>query len=99
MSFPHTHGVMKRLLDKVKAIVFIPTKYRVYHNLVVNNPLKILIQNYRNYSIPVIDLTKVLTESAKKELSNDKYLFWRDDTHWNGDGIKIVTEYLSQELK
>ena len=46
--------------------------------------------------MPVVDLTEIFIKHAQLKLSKNKYLFWRDDTHWNPDGIKIGMECVSK---
>jgi len=87
------------LLKKVKYIIFIPTKYRVYHNLEENIPLKALIKGYESTSIPIIDMTIALQDAAKHHLDSNEFVYWRDDTHWNGLGISIAAELLGDLLK
>jgi len=89
----------KDLLKKIKYVVFIPTKYRVYHELEENIALKTLIKGYEGTAIPVIDLTSTLREVAKRYLSTNRFVFWRDDTHWNGLGISAAAELLADLLR
>ena len=44
------------------------------------------------------DLSKILSVEASRLLPDNKYVYWRDDSHWNGDGIKAAMEYLAQEI-
>lgn len=86
-------------LKKIKAAFFIPPKYRVYHHLQENNPLEFLQKNYGEKSIPVIDLTNILKDEARKKLALEEYVYWRDDTHWNSNGISVVSEYIAKQIK
>ena len=36
---------------------------------------------------------------AKKYLMEDKYLYWRDDTHWNHNGIFVAMSYINKIIK
>ena len=36
---------------------------------------------------------------AKKYLKKDKYLYWRDDTHWNQHGIFVAMSYINKIIK
>ena len=80
-------------------VVFIPTKYRVYHDLDKNLPLEILQKGYEKFSTEVIDLTPVLKSAAIEKSKQGKFVFWRDDTHWNGMGIEAVANHLAKKLK
>jgi len=82
-------GVLKR----VKGVFFIPTKYRVYSpamNILIddNGGLEFLRRNYTPMGIPVYDLTTCLQVAAQKLITKNEYVFYRDDTHWNGNGIR-----------
>ena len=89
----------KELLKKIKYVIFIPTKYRVYNKVEKNIPLKVLKKGYESKSIKVIDLTNILQEAANYQIKKNKYVFWRDDTHWNGLGISAVADHLVKQLK
>jgi len=91
--------IEKEYLSKVKAVVFIPTKYRVYNSLDENKPLEILQKSYSEKSIPVIDLTKALRDASKDYLSLGDYVYWRDDTHWNANGIRVAADFISENIK
>ena len=77
---------------------FIPTKYRAYHNLDANLPLQILTERYNQLNIPVFDLTSILKNEAKRKLEANKFVYWRDDTHWNGAGISTAGDYIATLL-
>ena len=86
-----------KILSKIKGIIFIPTKYRVYSeffndNVKINPGLDFLKENYLKKNITVFDLTPVMKKNAKKKLIENKYLYWRDDTHWNQLGIEVAME-------
>ena len=84
----------KKLLDRIKYVFFIPTKYRVYHDLDENLPLQILSDRYNKLGVRVINLTPILKNEAKEKLEINEFVYWRDDTHWNGTGISIVADYI-----
>lgn len=89
----------KRLLEKIRAVLFIPTKLRVYSENLKNSPsaaLKSLISGYAPLGVEVLDLTPVLRTKAESSYSERKFVFWRDDTHWNGTGISAVAEFIAQ---
>jgi hypothetical protein len=86
------------LIKSIKYVVFIPTKYRVYHDLDRNLPLEILRKGYEEFSVEVIDLTHVLKSAAMEQGKHGKFVYWRDDTHWNGIGIGAVANHLAGTL-
>ena len=93
----------ENLLKRVSAIFLIPTKNRVYNNISKNEAFIVLKQKYSEFCFPVFDLTATLKNEAKKILINQKYVFWRDDTHWNNIGMSVasnfITTYLNQIKK
>ena len=91
--------------NKISAFVFIPTKFRVYQEAVhfLDVRLGNLPSKFKESSlqlgIPVIDLSVCLKEKAVELLPKDKYVFWRDDTHWSPEGIEAAMTCLSKFLK
>jgi hypothetical protein len=85
--------------DKVECIFFIPTKYRVYHNLGSGIPDRNLAWNAqwdflnnlaKKYNIQCINLTDEFIQEAKTLLRDEnKLLWWADDSHWNKYGIAL----------
>lgn len=79
---------------------FIPTKLRTYQGLLPPNvrekipaeasALRSLRESLSAYNIPVIDLTPALSDAALKLVESKEYVFWRDDSHWNGNGMRAV---------
>src|SRR2546427_1383310 len=81
-------------------VFFIPDKVRAYAKLLPDRVVQGLVQPppgvrlleriYAPYGVPVVDLTGALQEAAAALLPSGRYVFWRDDTHWNGDGAGAV---------
>lgn len=91
----------KEILNKIKKIFYIPTKYSVYNEFIANEVLNndaynYLKKSYKSNNIEIIDLTKFLQKEAKKNLKKNDFIFWKDDTHWNEKGISLVMEYISR---
>ncbi len=88
------------LLSRTSCIFFIPTKLRVYKRYLpdyissrIQSPapgIRALKEAFKDTKAEIIDLTPKLQDEAEKYLRLDKYLYWRDDTHWNGTGIRAV---------
>jgi len=95
----------KKILKRIDGFFFIPTKLRVYSDYIDtinynnNYKLKFLKNSYSHLNIPVYDLTKIMRLSVSKYLSKEKYLYWRDDTHWNQYGIFEAMNYLNGIIK
>jgi SGNH hydrolase-like domain, acetyltransferase AlgX len=81
------------------AVVLVPNKYSVYHQLLADPPsvgtepgemLERVEANLRAAGIAVVNLTPVLRVAAKSGLERHEYVYWRDDTHWNGRGVAVA---------
>ncbi|KJR40323.1 hypothetical protein MCHI_003748 [Candidatus Magnetoovum chiemensis] len=100
---------LKRLSKRVGHIYFIPTKYRVYYDLIsgVNQhtPLPHAQWDYLKslalkMDIPVTDLTPCLIEEAKRRIKEDGDLIYLiDDTHWNKYGINAAAREIKKTLR
>ena len=95
------------LLNKIDAIYFIPTKFRIYKPFLKQQSLSmtepapayaVLLQAFRSSGIPVVDLTPVLQQGAAEMLGKNQRVFWRDDTHWNQHGTDIVAQTLAKRI-
>ena len=102
---------LERIKNSIEHIYFIPTKYRVYAELLNNGKnenlpnaqWEYLASAAQSMGIPSTDLTRPLSEAAKTLLDKELFVWWKDDTHWNKYGIavtaKAVAESLAKEQK
>ncbi len=89
----------KNILEKVDKIFFIPTKMSVYSNILNlkksnQSKFNFLRNEYSKLDINVYNLTDIMQDEATKYLKKDEFLFWRDDTHWNQNGILVAMKYI-----
>lgn len=89
-------------------IVFIPVKARVYSQLFAEAPdalrgesvyareLRAIAARLR---IPFIDLTEPLRKAAAAGISRNEFVYWRDDTHWNVNGMRAAVAAILPLLK
>ena len=92
--------------DDIAMLVFIPTKYRVYSSLMGNANYQELPNVQRGFvrdmalelRIPFVDLTPDLIGRSRELLKKGEYTYWRDDTHWNGNGMEIAAKVISNKL-
>jgi len=91
------------LIKQIKGVYFIPTKYRVYSSFLGislnNNAFNSLKKSYSLLGIPVYDLTPSLVRRANEISSKKEFVFWRDDSHWNGAGIDAAMDKVADTLK
>jgi hypothetical protein len=80
-------------------VVLIPSKYTVYRRFLSDQPpldvgaeayLDRLENELRRAGVPVLNLTPTLTAQAARDIDAHKYLYLRDDIHWNGEGIRLA---------
>jgi hypothetical protein len=45
--------------------------------------------------IPFVDVTEPLRRAARERLASGEYLYFLDDTHWNGHGIDVAARALA----
>lgn len=103
---PPIEQYLEERADDIASIFFIPTKYRVYYNLSQSKPQKALphlqweyIQKVANQlDIRATDLTPVWVNESKKLLQEGQLTFWRDDTHWNPNGIAVAAQKIAKTL-
>ncbi|MDH3687139.1 MAG: hypothetical protein OEP95_12995, partial [Myxococcales bacterium] len=50
------------------------------------------------HAIACVDLTPPLRERSESLLSEGRFTWWRDDTHWNGEGIDAAAERVAATL-
>tara|TARA_Y100000590_G_scaffold109516_1_gene124841 strand:- start:2432 stop:3712 length:1281 start_codon:yes stop_codon:yes gene_type:complete len=95
----------KKVISRISAVFFIPTKVRVYSKYVgvdiekTSQKFQILKKKFNLFNIPVHDLSVEMKNSVPSYLSEGKYLFWRDDTHWNNYGIFVAMNYIDKITK
>jgi len=82
-------------------IVLVPNKHTVYRHLLEGEQkqprggqdlLPELASALRAAGISAIDLTPVLRRQADAAFKQNKYVYWRNDTHWNADGVGIAAD-------
>jgi hypothetical protein len=80
-------------------VVLVPGKYRVYRPFLVDQKptengaggyLDRLEAALRAIGVPVLNLTPLLSAQVARHLEHGEYLYWRDDIHWNADGIALA---------
>lgn len=85
-------------------IFFIPTKYRVYHKHI--NPGEVLPNAAWEYlqricqqnHLACTNLTQPLIEASDELLAKGELTWWRDDTHWNRNGIAVAARVVAASL-
>ncbi|MEI6830298.1 MAG: hypothetical protein WCK64_10705 [Synechococcaceae cyanobacterium ELA445] len=85
-------GSLGWLAPHLLCIVIVPTKYSVhfsYRSLGERHPmLQRDLQDLQAIGIQNLDLTTALRQAATAR--PERPLYWRDDTHWNREGIRVA---------
>lgn len=103
---PCVAEAVARAAPLVRALFFVPTKYRLYQPSIAGESAKPLAHaNWQalkrlgdRLSIPTHDLTPALAKGAALALGAGRFVYWRDDTHWNGLGTEIAADEIARVL-
>jgi len=105
LDIEQSPAIRERVERAIACIFFIPTKYRVYAPL-LDEPalpepapaLRAIERYYQSLSVPVVDLTPSLRRRARVLFEEKRTVFWRDDTHWNAEGITVAAGEVARWL-
>lgn len=100
-------NALAAIKDRIECIFFIPTKYRIYHNIDQQEPdlahnaqWNFLNQIAKKYHIQCINLTEEIFKEAKKFMKEEnKLIWWPDDSHWNKYGIAVGAKAVYEVLQ
>jgi len=89
---------LARIKDRLAGIFFIPTKFRVYYNMLDLEPRPplpdaqwaFLQEQARRLGVRCVNLTGPLQEESRRLLPEGKLTFWKDDSHWNRYGMAVA---------
>lgn len=98
--------LLQSISDRIALLVFVPTKYRVYaslpdgrEELPPSSSAAFLRQLAHDLSVPYLDLTPALVAASQELLPQGRYTYWRDDTHWNENGIRVAAHEIATLLR
>ncbi len=100
-----TDASFARMAPDLAAVFFIPTKYRVYQRWLApdeqlpNASWQHLARLCAQYSVPCTDLTPALVRRSEELLPQGRFTWWKDDTHWNGEGIDAAAQRVAEVLR
>ncbi|MCU1269774.1 MAG: hypothetical protein JWN74_1068 [Acidobacteriaceae bacterium] len=80
-------------------VILVPSKYTVYQPLIKDAPKTNKSEAFeelqkRLKDMPVVNTTAALQQAAAEGIEHGSLLYWRDDTHWNGDGVRVAADQL-----
>lgn len=93
---------LARIKEHLAGIFFIPTKFRVYYDLLDLEPRPPLpraqwayVQKQgRRLGVRCVDLTGPLKEESRRLLPEGRLTFWKDDSHWNQNGMAVAARVI-----
>jgi len=96
-------SAFEMLKPNLAEIFFVPVKYRVYAPLMAqeirsNVGWDYLARAANQAGVPVHDLTPVLQAEAARLLPQGQYVYWRDDSHWNCNGMRVAAAEVARVL-
>jgi hypothetical protein len=100
-----TDAAFARMAPDLAAIFFIPDKYRVYQPWVApdeqlaNASWEHLAHLCEEYRLRCVDLTPALVRRSDEILPEGRFTWWRDDHHWNGEGIDVAAEQVAEVVR
>jgi hypothetical protein len=88
-------------------VVLVPSQYRVYGPLLAHprpalagdTYIDDLARGLQGAGITVINLKETMERAARDGLRDHHYVYWRDDTHWNADGVELAAQEIASQLK
>lgn len=98
---PKLSMLLKSMQDVVQAVVFVPTKFRVYTQLITedipqshNSAHWEQLRNLcESIGIPAYDLTPHLqAEAVQKWGQDNSVIWWQDDIYWNKSGAQVAAQ-------
>jgi hypothetical protein len=88
------------LVQHIDCVFFVPSKARAYAHFLPTAWQRMLPQPapgvgvlqrvYGSRGVRVVDLTPALVEAAQTLVPRGHHIYWRDDTHWNGEGMRAA---------
>ncbi len=84
-------------------VILVPSKYTVYQPFLKDAVETNKSRQFEELKADLRDLTVVNTTPAMKKaaadaLANGELLYWRDDTHWNSDGVRVAVAEVEKSL-
>jgi len=98
---------LARIKDHLGGIFFIPSKFRVYYNLLAGGPRPPLPNAQWDYvqwsagqvGVRCVNLTAPLQEESQRLLPEGRLTFWKDDSHWNRYGMAVAARAVQAFLQ
>ncbi len=100
-------SALSRVRGRIDHIFFIPTKYRVYYRFLAEGNAKPLPNAQweaakalsERLHVPCTDLTGPLVAESEELLRKGRFTFWKDDSHWNRNGIAVAARVVAEQVR
>jgi len=96
---------IKSVAARIGMLVFVPEKLRLYQPLIAGetplppSPALAFVERLAaDLKVPALDLTPVLKDGARELAREGRFVYWRDDTHWNGAGIAMAARAIAEKM-
>ena len=86
-------------------VLMVPARYTIYAPLLGaaggewTEYLNDVEHELRRQNIAAVNCLTFFREHAPEELREGRYSFYREDTHWNPSGVRLVADHLSAALE
>lgn len=89
------------------AVILVPDRFALYAHLIDGSAwaggpspyLETLDRELHAAGIPTVNVYPAMAEQVTREADAFRYLYWLDDTHWNGRGIAITADVVASYLR
>ncbi len=98
-------AALRSVRGDLALVALAPTSYRVYADRIEpgaalpHRQWEFVAATARELDVPALDLTPALKARAAALLPQGRYVFWRDDTHWNDEGMAAAAAAIAAALK
>jgi hypothetical protein len=101
---PEIEAILRRMSGRIRAVFFVPTKYRVYRPVLrPDEPLPHAQWEYlsalcERLDLRCIDLTPALVRRSLELWQAGRLTYWPDDTHWSAEGIAVAAAEVHKQV-
>jgi hypothetical protein len=95
---------LQEMAPSIERVYFIPTKYRIYHQYLqpgekLPDAQWIYLEaQCRKLGLRCVNLTGPLLQASDALSRKGELTWWRDDSHWNANGIAVAARVVAGTL-
>lgn len=81
-------------------VVFVPSKYTTYQPLIkdaapTNKSAQFEELQKQLHGVAVVNAVPAMQKAAAAAFAQGRLIYWRDDTHWNAEGVRVAADQIS----